>query len=148
MPQKVVIVQCEHGCRPKPPNRSKPREVNPATVARLWCKVREKGYSVGQLKNAIAERCPDEDDCDCERIRSQLRILQTILTAAAVAVGLAIGGLTGGVLARILLRFASAQRVLEYMERAKAEIADASDVLDAILKDGDWEVIIRDTNNP
>ena len=141
--------KCPDSCRPKPPNRSKPRKFRPSDVARIWCLVRKNGASIAQLKAEIKERCPDDaDDCDCEKIRLQLRILQTALAAAAVALGLATGGLAGSVLARILVRFVAGRAALENLERASQSLEDASDILDAILQDGDWQVIIRDGQSP
>lgn len=107
--------------------------------------MRRNGASIAQLKAEIKERCPDDaDDCDCEKIRLQLRLLQTALAAAAVALGLATGGLAGSALARILVRFVAGRAALENLERASQSLEDATDILDAILQDGDWQVIIRD----
>lgn len=139
---------CDYGCRPKPPNRTKPRQVGPDTVARLWCKVLEKGYSPGDIKREIASRCPSDEDCDCEKIKAQVRTALTLLALATVAIGLALGGLTGGVLARIFLRFASAQRVIEHLEDAQSLLKQSEDVLEAVLRGEEWEVIIRPPNNP
>ena len=143
------MTRCPESCRPKPPNRSKPRKFRPPDVARIWCIVRKNGASIAQLKAEIKERCPnDADDCDCEKIRIQLRLLQTALAAATVALGFAIGGLAGSTLARILLRFVAGRAALENLERASQALEDATDILDAVLKDGDWQVIIRDGQSP
>lgn len=140
-----AVTKCPDTCRPKPPNRTKPRKFRAADVARIWCHVRQSGVSVAQLQAEIKERCPnDADDCDCEKIRIQLRLLQTALAAATVALGFAIGGFAGSALTRILLRFVAGRAALEHLERASQALEDATDVLDAILRDGDWQVIIRE----
>lgn len=136
-----MATECSEKCRPKPPNRTKPRRFDANSAARAYCAARKNGMSHVQFQQALQERCFVPEECDCERLRALLRVSASAMAVAAAALGVLTFVTARNPLLNLFLRLFGRQ-ALEDLNKSRLELEHLSEMIETELVDGVYEPVV------
>lgn len=94
-----------------------------------------------QFQQALQERCPVSEECDCERLRALLRVSASAMAVAAAALGVLTVVTNRNPLLNLFLRLFGRQ-ALEDLAKSRQELEQLSDIIEAELVDGVYEPVV------
>lgn len=135
-------MSCSEKCRPKPPQRTRPRVFDAKSSARAYCAAKRKGMTHRDFMHEVKLRCGTEEDCDCERLKTLLRLSVSAMALAAATITAVV--LSRNPIIRLIILILG-RRALEDLRKRVTELEDLSNIIEGELEEA---IQIRPPESP